>query len=150
VIRTANIQALLAAGKTTAQVVAKLGCTKAQVYNARWAANHGPRAKYVRPRPRHDLACELLAQGLTYEQIGQRMGVSARTAQDYTSGVRVGRPKGAVDANVERPRCSCGLSLFTPEELASGHCNDCLPLSAVAYMGRRDEPIAHATGDHYA
>ena len=145
-IKSSDIQALLAAGKTTSQIVAKLGCTKAQVYNARWSSKHPQRAKYVRPRPRHDQACALLEQGLSIEQVAERMGVDAKTARNYTSTVRVCKPPGASDANVERPRCSCGLSLFTPEELASGQCNDHLPTSAIAYMRRRGEPDARTVG----
>jgi len=145
-IKSSDIQALLAAGKTTSQIVAKLGCTPAQVYNARWAGNHPKRKPYVRPRPRHDQACALLEQGLSIEQVAERMGVDAKTARNYTSTVRVCKPPGASDANVERPRCSCGLSLFTPEELASGQCNDHLPTSAIAYMRRRGEPDARTVG----
>jgi len=96
VTRSADILALLAAGKTTVQVVRELGCTSAQVYNAKWASKHPKRAPYVRPRPRHDLACELLDSGLTQEQAAAKMGVSVRTIQNYTSEARVGRPKGAV------------------------------------------------------
>jgi transcriptional regulator with XRE-family HTH domain len=93
------------------------------------------------------MAVELLAT-MTQEQAAAKMGVSVRTIQNYSAGSRgTGRRPGAPnDVNVARPRCSCGLSLFTPEELASGQCNDHLPTSAIAFMGRRDEPVITALG----
>jgi DNA-binding CsgD family transcriptional regulator len=138
VTHSADILALLAAGRTPNEAAEALHCPVQRVYDAKWASKHPKRAPYVRPRPRHDLACALLEQEWTYEQIAEYMGCTVRTVQNYTSTVRVGKPPGATeDKYVERPRCRCGLSL---------PCNDCLPPSAVAYMGRRDEPDACTVG----
>jgi hypothetical protein len=35
--------------------------------------------------------------------------------------------------------CRCGLTLFTEEEQTQGHCNNCLPTSAVGFIGRAGE-----------
>ena len=149
--RNADIMVLLAAGRTPHQVATALNCKLSAIYNARWASRHGPRAPYVRPRPRHDLAVELLTT-MTQEEAAAKMGVSVRTIQNYSAGSRgTGRRPGAPnDVNVERPRCACSLSLFTSDELATGRCNDCLHNNFAANMGRTSEPIAHSTGDHFA
>ena len=140
--RNADIMVLLAAGRTPHQVATALNCKLSAIYNARWASRHGPRAPYVRPRPRHDLAVELLTT-MTQEEAAAKMGVSVRTIQNYSAGSRgTGRRPGAPnDVNVERPRCQCGLSL---------PCTCTGPRSAVEFCGRTREPEGHSTDNHFA
>ena len=142
-VHAADILALLAAGRTPKEASEALHCPVQRVYDAKWASRHPKRAPYVRPKPRHDLAVNLLDSGLTQEQAAAEMHVSVRTIQAYSAGSRgTGRRPGAPnDVNVERPRCPwCSLSL---------PCTCTGPLSAVEFMGRTDAPIAHSTGNHF-
>lgn len=99
-----------------------------------------------RPKNGNTTRClELWAggKGKTFAEIGVLLGISPRTARGY---VREYGPVAVGTTRDSAPRCRCSLRLSTPGELASGRCSNCLPDSATAFLGRRGEPAACATG----
>lgn len=88
-------------------------------------------------------AADLRSQGLDYGEISERLGISRLTARRYNAnaGGSYGR-----DCSDKTPKCRCGLRLSTPEERQNGQCSDCIPESAVAYLGRCGDPLASAIG----
>ena len=90
----------------------------------------------------------LLKEGKTQKECAAELAISPasvygiREAAGMPATNRGRGKRHEADVYVERQRCRCGLSLFTDEEKRQGHCNNCLPAEgAVAYMGRRDEPV---------
>ena len=149
--RQQQVAALDDGTRTPSEIARLLGCSLGSVYQARWQNKQPDVPLRKRPSPRADLAMSLLAKytagGMTdfeaVELTATDMGLTAATVRDYRSRL-TGHRTNYSDASEEgkpRPRCRCGLTLFSPEELARGTCNNCLPTSAVELLGRRDEPV---------
>ena len=142
--------------RTVKEICAELGCGTSTIYQARFERKHPNQPPLrKRPAPRADLAVALLAQheaaGMdraeAIRQIAGIMGIRVQTVRDYLSRLMGTQHNvtDASDAGKPRPRCRCALTLFSPEELATGRCNNCLPTSAVELLGRRDEPVGVMT-----
>ena len=147
--KTAHALQLIAEGHKTPYVAIHAGVTRGTVYDLRFRLSHpGYRRKSTAARPvvsrqsRADQACEL-AERMTIPQVAEKLGVTERTVRQY---VQASSGDGREKVDVDRPRCRCGLSLFTDEEKRQGHCNNCLPTSATAFLGRRDEPVCNGLG----
>ena len=77
-------------------------------------------------------------QGNSARECARILGIHFRTAQSY---IAMANPQYGAVSHDKTPRCRCHLRLSTPAELASGQCSGCLPTSAAAFLGRRDEPF---------
>jgi hypothetical protein len=149
--RRQQVAALDDGTRTPAEIARMLGCKLGSVYQARWENKQPSVPLRKRPSPRADLAMSLLAKytagGMTdfeaVELTATDMGLTAATVRDYRSRLTGHRTNysDASDAGKPRPRCCCGLTLFSPEELARGTCNNCLPTSAIELLGRTGEPV---------
>jgi hypothetical protein len=150
--RRQQVAALDDGTRTVKEICAQLGVKPGTVYDARFHRKH-PEHKVVRHLA-HARASEAVALLAEHEAAGvatavavrmtaARMGITANSVRDYRSRLTGRRNySDAIDAGKPRPKCSgCALTLFSPEELARGTCNHCLPASAPELLGRRDEPV---------
>jgi hypothetical protein len=138
-------------GQPAQEIADALGCKVGSVYQARWERKH-PVPLRKRPAPRAERAVALLAEyqaagmddSAAVRKVAREMGIGVNSVRDYRSrltGTRRNYTE-ASDSGKPRPHCSgCPLTLFSPEELARGTCNNCLPTSAIAYLGRTGEPV---------
>lgn len=72
-------------------------------------------------------------KGMKIQAIADLLGIRYRTVTSY---IQRGTALYSSQPRDKTPRCRCCLRLSTPDELAQGHCSDCLPTNAVAYLGR--------------
>jgi DNA-binding CsgD family transcriptional regulator len=135
-------------GQPAQEIADALGCKVGSVYQARWERKH-PVPLRKRPAPRAERAVALLAEyqaagmddSAAIRKVAREMGIGVNSVRDYRSrltGTRRNYTE-ASDSGKPRPRCACSLTLFSPEELARGTCNNCLPTSAVELLGRRGD-----------
>ena len=134
-------------GQPAQEIADALGCKVGSVYQARWERKHPGGPAHPRPAPRAELAVALLAQyagmddSAAVRKVAREMGITDHAVRDYRSRL-TGHKRYATadsDAGKPRPRCACSLTLFSPEELARGTCNNCLPTSAVELLGQRGD-----------
>lgn len=89
-----------------------------------------------------DLADEMFRSGSTVEEVSAKLGLSLGTARDY----RTRKTRGTSASASHRNRCK-----YDQEQTHCPRCglrgaHECLPASAVAFLGRRDEPVACSSG----
>ena len=141
-------------GQSAQEIADALGCKVTSVWQSRWRRKHPVAAtsqeRRKRPAPRAELAVALLTQyagmddSAAVRKVAREMGITDHAVRDYRSRLTGCKRYSteASDSGKPRPHCSgCPLTLFSPEELARGTCNNCLPTSAIAYLGRTGEPV---------
>ena len=116
--------------------------------------NTGPQDRTLAARCRELLAEEKLSVPEIAARLGKRPNyVHALKSNDARRGQRVYKPRpkrptakmckrhvtAEQDTREGLKSCRCSLTLFTKQEQAQGHCNGCLPTSAVGFIGRAGE-----------
>ena len=148
--RHQQVAALDSTGKTARQTGAVLGMAREAVWQERHRRKlrDATAAKDGRPAAAAAEVSRLIATGVdrteAFAQVARNMGVGVHTVRNYCN-LLDGRPRRNYthsESSAPRPKCSgCALTLFSPEELARGTCNNCLPASATELLGRCDEPV---------
>jgi hypothetical protein len=136
--------------RSGAEIAALVGCQTRDVYQARHRLRHGRKPRRVAgeaPRAREALARvqAAMAAGQTrteaVKETARAMGVIPGTVRAFlhmlgaASYVAHRMPE---NRGPRVPCPGCGLTLFDAEELAQGHCHECLPPAWTLATARAD------------
>jgi hypothetical protein len=115
---------------TPAQVAVRMGIAMS-------SAHYYRKLSGLAPRPtRQQQVVAMLAEGKPLDEIAGALGITRKCVRAHRN--NAGLPTRTTEPD-DYPKCRCGLRLFTEAERQQGHCNGCLPTSAVAFLGRNGE-----------
>lgn len=135
--RTGQAHQLYAEGKTAREVAGIMHLGLASARNLKYKPASTREARSPIPAATEAACVALLEDRRTTRAIATELRISPASVYAIRdrNGIGTNRRKkrhlmAAQDTRVGLVSCRCGLTLFTEEEQAQGHCNNCLPTSA--------------------